>query len=272
MKKMTREEFIERSSKIHHNKYNYDAVKFINSQTPVSICCPLHGQFTQMPFQHYKQSGTGCPLCGKQKRNLNLKETNRERNLLSTEYFVERANGIHDNRYDYSQVQYMGNRIPVEIICKEHGPFFQRPDKHLGHGMKKPSNCPECSNQSRKLKLKGNYTDLYFRLNKDKKELPALLYLVRAVDKDEDFYKIGITTTSVKTRFKSGYKAYNFTTVLEISLPLYQAFLKEQEILKFLQGKHYTPSRPFGGHTECFPISIEQTLIQKFNEVINNPL
>ena len=42
-------------------------------------------------------------------------------------------------RYDYSKVNYTGIWNKIEIICNEHGSFFQSPSKHLlGHG------CPKC--------------------------------------------------------------------------------------------------------------------------------
>lgn len=53
--------------------------------------------------------------------------------------FVEKAIGIHGDKYDYSKVEYAGSKVKVCIICPEHGEFMQRPDHHLsGHG------CPPC--------------------------------------------------------------------------------------------------------------------------------
>lgn len=59
---------------------------------------------------------------------------------ITTENFIERVKQIHGDKYDYSKVKYVKNTERVCIICKEHGEFWQRPDKHLlGHG------CPSCS-------------------------------------------------------------------------------------------------------------------------------
>lgn len=53
--------------------------------------------------------------------------------------FIEKANQVHNNKYDYSNVDYVNSITPVTIICPEHGAFQQRPDVHLqGHG------CPAC--------------------------------------------------------------------------------------------------------------------------------
>ena len=36
---------------------------------------------------------------------------------LTTEEFIEKANKIHNNKYDYSQVKYVNSRTKVCITC-----------------------------------------------------------------------------------------------------------------------------------------------------------
>lgn len=57
----TKEDFIRKAAKTHHNKYNYSKVDYINSNTKVTIICPEHGEFQQRPANHI--SGQGCPKC-----------------------------------------------------------------------------------------------------------------------------------------------------------------------------------------------------------------
>ena len=45
--------------------------------------------------------------------------------------FIEEAKKIHNNKYDYSKVEYINKRTKVCIICPEHGEFWQRPTDHL---------------------------------------------------------------------------------------------------------------------------------------------
>lgn len=59
----TRDEFIGKSVDIHGNKYDYSLVDYFNSQTKVTIVCPVHGEFRQVPNSHL--SGNGCSSCGK---------------------------------------------------------------------------------------------------------------------------------------------------------------------------------------------------------------
>lgn len=59
---------------------------------------------------------------------------------VTTDSFIRAAIEIHGNKYDYSKVVYEKAKIPVCIICHEHGEFKQAPDKHL-HGR----GCPRCA-------------------------------------------------------------------------------------------------------------------------------
>lgn len=124
-KKLTQNEFLERSNKIHNNKYDYSLVEYKNSNTKIEIICPEHGVFKQIPDAH--QKGQGCPRCSGKMRK-------------TKEEFIAESNKIHNNKYDYSLVEYKNNKAKVKIICPEHGVFEQRVDMHLqGHG------CDKCS-------------------------------------------------------------------------------------------------------------------------------
>lgn len=58
---------------------------------------------------------------------------------LTQEEFIQKAQLVHGNVYDYSQVNYINSQIKVCIICPEHGEFWQTPSAHLtGRG------CPVC--------------------------------------------------------------------------------------------------------------------------------
>lgn len=58
---------------------------------------------------------------------------------ITTDIFVNKANLIHSNKYDYSLVEYKNSHTKVKIICKEHGEFEQIANNHLnGKG------CPYC--------------------------------------------------------------------------------------------------------------------------------
>ena len=60
------------------------------------------------------------------------------------ENFIEKANKKHDNKYDYSKVEYVNSKTKVCIICSEHGEFWQTPAAHV-----RGNECPECANKKR---------------------------------------------------------------------------------------------------------------------------
>lgn len=57
----------------------------------------------------------------------------------TTGEFIEKANIIHEFKFDYSLVEYIRNDIKVKIICKDHGIFEQTPTSHL-----KGTGCKRC--------------------------------------------------------------------------------------------------------------------------------
>ncbi len=122
------QEFINRSIKVHGDKYNYSLVEYKKGKNRVEIICPIHWIFEQTPTKH--MAGAGCPKCGGSK-------------LLTTSEFVEKCHQVHGNTYDYSKVKYVGNKTKVTIVCKKHGEFLQKPGSHLSG-----AGCPIC-NQSK---------------------------------------------------------------------------------------------------------------------------
>lgn len=61
---------------------------------------------------------------------------------INTEIFIQRAKGIHGDKYDYSKVVYNGYDNKVCIICPKHGEFWQEPSSHIG---KQHCGCPSCA-------------------------------------------------------------------------------------------------------------------------------
>lgn len=121
--------FINRAKEIHGERYDYSLVDYVNAKTKVEIICPLHGKFTQIPYNHL--SGKGCKECGHI-------ENGRNRSI-TLEKFLEKAKLVHGDKYDYSKSKIENYKTKIEIICPLHGSFFQTPNNHLsGKG------CKEC--------------------------------------------------------------------------------------------------------------------------------
>lgn len=118
--------FIERANTKYFNKYSYTKSIYTNATTKLIITCPIHGDFNKTPNKHLL--GQGCPECSKEGKYDTLKT------------FKEKANNIHNFKYDYSLVNYVTSTKKVKIVCIKHGEFNQEPRTHLqGHG------CPKCA-------------------------------------------------------------------------------------------------------------------------------
>lgn len=120
------ESFIKKAIDKHGDKYGYSLVRYKSSQDKVKIYCPQHGYFLQKPTNHLL--GQGCRKCSFEKAR------------KDTSVFIKRAEGIHDNKYDYSKSVYKTIKSRVIIGCKIHGNFIQTAQCHLsGRG------CPSCA-------------------------------------------------------------------------------------------------------------------------------
>lgn len=117
--------FIEKAILKHGNRHDYSLVEYIGAKIKVNIICKIHGVFKQIPNSHLL--GFSCIKCCPKKPNMAL------------EKFINKSNIIHNYKYDYNKVLFANQKTKVEIICNNHGIFYQAPTDHLrGVG------CPRC--------------------------------------------------------------------------------------------------------------------------------
>lgn len=127
-RKLTTEQFIFDSIKVHGNKYDYSKAEYIKNSEKVCIICPEHGEFWQIANDHKR--GKGCPYCSGVGR-------------ITKDLFIERANKVHNNRYCYDKSEIVNGETKTTITCPIHGEFSQTPHDHLsGVG------CPECGKKA----------------------------------------------------------------------------------------------------------------------------
>lgn len=69
----TEEQFIQESQNSHGDKYDYSLVNYKNGNTKVTIICPIHGEFQQLPCEHSK--GRGCNACSYVERGNKKRKT-----------------------------------------------------------------------------------------------------------------------------------------------------------------------------------------------------
>lgn len=135
--RLTTEEFIIKAKGIHGEKYDYSKVNYKNAQTRITIGCPLHGDFQQIPNNHI--TGNGCLKCkGSKISNTKTKPI---------EYYLPKFQKVHGDKYDYS-LSVNNDSRKIDIICSQHGIFNQWIQHHI-----KGSGCPTCGFNVSKLEL-----------------------------------------------------------------------------------------------------------------------
>jgi len=214
-KKFTTSSFIEECNKVHNNFYNYSFTKYTTAHKKLIVTCPKHGNFKVEANSHRR--GTICSKCS-------------ELNLITPEIkFWSMVNQNHiKTDYDYSKVKYVSGSSKIKIGCKIHGEFLQIAKIHA-----EGSKCPFCARNN-------------FSLN-----LPSILYYV-SID-NGTYYKIGVTSVTVKKRFINVdykrmviIKEWNFNNGID-------AYLFEQQILKANARYKYKGNKLLrDGNTEIF--------------------
>jgi len=233
-RRKTTSEFIEQAKQVHGDKYDYSLVEYIYAKTKVKIICPLHGVFEQIAGNHLR--GYGCDKCSR-------KETK-----STTSEFIEKARGMHGDKYDYSLVEYINAITKVKIICHEHGEFEQQPNSHLSK-----CGCDKCYQRG------WRFSEWLDSAKKSKTFDSFKIYFVKCYDENEVFYKIGITYREISTRFVSSkipyqYEIINIKEVKDINDKKGARMIYDMEnrFKRFHKSHRHIPKKEFRGMTECF--------------------
>ena len=156
-KKLTINKFISKAKLIHGNKYDYSKSNYINAHTKINIICKVHGIFSQRPMNHIIRK-QGCSKCTKNCKYNNIG-------------FIKNAINVHGRKYDYSNVIYKNSKTNVNIICKTHGVFNQRPSNHLWGQI-----CPKCDSDSKRL-IKSDFIKRSSKIHGNKYDYSNVKYI-----------------------------------------------------------------------------------------------
>jgi hypothetical protein len=215
--------FISECNKVHNFKFKYNKTIFYKLSDYIIIICPKHGEISVNAGTHLR--GHDCFKCSKDKQS--------ENQTIDIIENIEKFNLKHDFKYDYSLIDLTKNYTSsdkVKIICKTHGMFEQQVSSH-----KNGNGCKKCGSSN-----SGNLIKIYSN-DKEKGSKPGIFYKLIFEHKilGFKFLKVGITSKSIKERFKS-YKDYKIIVVEEIkttnlnSAILEQNFKNECKLKKFI--------------------------------------
>jgi len=132
-RKLTTEEFINRSKEIHKNEdFDYSLVNYTGARDKVLIKCNTCGITFKIAPHHFLE-GNGCKNCTR------IKLTS------TTEEFVKKSKAKFGDHYDYSKVNYVNSKTKVELTCnKHHLSFMVSPNEHLASNI---GCCPKCARE-----------------------------------------------------------------------------------------------------------------------------
>jgi hypothetical protein len=183
MPALTTEEFIQRAKTIHGEIYDYSNTIYTGVEKDVEIGCKIHGSFFQMAKTHMR--GGGCPICGNKRRILTCKNRGQQK-------FIDKANKIHNNEYDYSETKYINCSTKVIIICHKHEEIYKFeivPHDHI-NGDKR--GCPICGEKRGAEKRVKKCADKFVQ---ESKMVHGTKYLYNKVVYKHNAKKVCITCT-----------------------------------------------------------------------------
>ena len=133
-KKDDTNKFIEKSIKVHGNKYDYSLVDYKSYNEFVKIICSEHGVFKQLPKYHV--SGSGCPKCCYSKNELLIENFLNKNNIiferekrfekcknkytLPFDFYLPKFNMCieYDGEHHYKPIDYWGGEENLKKIKK----------------------------------------------------------------------------------------------------------------------------------------------------------
>lgn len=132
-KRLTHIEFVNRLKIVNPNikvlsEYN-------GNKNYITIQCLIDGNIWESK-PNWLMKNLGCQCCYDRERG------NKTKTDMNT--FIIKSNMVHNDKYDYSKINYINSDTKVNIICPIHGDFWQTPNKHVNY----KQGCPKCSNKN----------------------------------------------------------------------------------------------------------------------------
>lgn len=164
------------------------------------------------------------------------------------EYILSKFKSKFGDKYDYSEVLYVDNETKVKIKCPHGHVFWQRPNDHLDSEI-----CPVCFKET-----SGYSRESFIERSKNRE---STCYIIECFDKEEHFYKIGITSLDVHLRFEGTSKLpYDYKVIHEMYGSPGWVWDKEKELHRINKQNKYKTLKHFSGETECFSKLEEGTI------------
>ena len=167
--------------------------------------------------------------------------------------FLEKANKQFNNKYTYLEETYTKSTAKMVAVCPSHGNFKIIPNQHF----KQMYGCIKCNPENAK-----GYRAYYF-------DKPTTLYYIKLIKGDEEYFKIGITTTTLDKRFinlKSEGLSYQIIATKTFETGITAYFLEQHLLHQYNMNKiDFILLPKSGGNSEIFNQDIYESIKQYFD-------
>lgn len=137
-----REEYIKIIKENYSEEYDFSITDFmVPYDSKVTVICKICKNKQEKRISDLIRKKAGCSFCRIEKMQKGFYQNLRD---IGKKEFLKRANELYNGKYDYSEIDYKGNSVPVKIICPEHGEFFKKPVLHIYN----LEECPICRAES----------------------------------------------------------------------------------------------------------------------------
>lgn len=189
MKPPTPEELRSRLSKLH-STLDFSACQPMRRSSVIAPICPIHGPVKMSVEWLLSPRCKGCSVCSRAES----KHLAAKRSEISQAQFEANIKRHFGDKFDLTNVKYLGSRSKVTLTCPEHGEF-SLPAGDISCGLRE---CPTCGKLRGSEALKNTVEDIrdrLFRVYGDEYDLDEVVY--------EGAHKVGLKCRHHGIFFKS---------------------------------------------------------------------
>jgi group I intron endonuclease len=172
IRQKSEDRFFKQAKKKWGDKYDYSKTVIVDRITPVTITCPIHGDFTVLPGNHVcKDKNTGgCQQCSEERQHIE----SLEKGSVKVIKMIKKKFG---NKYSLDKFEYKGDKEKVTLICPIHGEFSMTPGN-----LRYSNGCPQCTLENAyRIKYSGGTNEQVFeeqsrKVHGDKYDYSKVVY------------------------------------------------------------------------------------------------
>ena len=243
---MSKEEYLERVYKklkeVNSTLKIYEDT-YVDRKSKITIESETHGVL-EVETLSLIQNKVGCPKCGK--------VVGGEKQRVSYETFLKKAIKKFKGKFTYFEDTYKGSSTKMQALCPQHGEITIIPYFHI----RQKYGCNQCMVDDN-----GGYAPYY--------DKPTTLYYIKLIKGNEEYFKLGITTTTLDKRFITlRSEGLTYEILLTKTFPTgISAYYLEQHLLhKYSSNKiDFILLPKSGGNSEIFNQDIYESIKQYFD-------